>query len=803
MRPLNHSTLPYSCKATLTELSPFAVAQKRMYQKLSGGFCPVLLFMELILPPVMLLGLTIVKMEAPLYMKLSGYGGWPICNENEKHPCTQETPIECTAGQFGEMDVVDAAARAGIAGAKNMADSEVQTVVSTCESVSEFVFQPDPFFFTLAALHWAQDGGPKIALTASDPADIPKVRRFQQWVTQHWYPEQIMAEIPCVDLEIRDKGNLWRADRDRAERAEFGQYRHCANEVGIVTDDHAKTCWCDGRVRIGRQGHWSAWQNSTGWIECSQDVFGDPWPDVDYEDETGHNPTNDDMYCVCDDTWPVTVPDRDPNEWIPRGCSVDKCLDHGQDCCAPQAIHEVAHCSDGYQVKWIHQSCAGMQGEGWYQCCPPEPGSQGPGACHFMDAEERGGMMSSFTQVTKIYESSAAMNAHMRSEDYGAANLWGYDILAAIIFHKIPGDGSPGAPGEWDYTLMVNDSAAWGVVFERNVSRGWKYYEDLDEHAVRYDQSRYLTLQTLVDRYVIHKRNSDPNFDSDRALEAMFATSLRKGKQPWAPDWDRGSVNKTYLVEPLMWSPQFVQFAPLPVMGFHITLFYYYCDFALALLFILMFLDTMYTVVSTFISEKETRMREVLRIQGVTTFEFLASWGISYSIQFAGLNLMVTLVAVFPPIRWGTDDFGGIFSESGTPIVFLFFFLYSMAFVAKGFTISTFFSKARTGGMISCIIYLAGWFIQAALKYQPSSSTAKALLSFFSPVGCFAFGIELFQKLEESGAGGRLDTLEFQPEGANSLCLAWVMQLMLGQAAFYCVIGWYFDQVLPSQWGVK
>ena len=102
----------------------------------------------------------------------------------------------------------------------------------------------------------ARDGGPKLALTASDPADIPKVRKFQQWVTDHWYPEQHMPELPCVDLEIRDKGNLWRAKRDLAERAEYGQYRHCADELW-ESDMHGssrpETCWCDGRVRIGKQ----------------------------------------------------------------------------------------------------------------------------------------------------------------------------------------------------------------------------------------------------------------------------------------------------------------------------------------------------------------------------------------------------------------------------------------------------------------------------------------------------------------------------------------------------------------------
>jgi hypothetical protein len=121
------------------------------------------------------------------------------------------------------------------------------------------------------------------------------VRKFQEWVSERWYPEQRMPQIPCVDLEIRDKGNLWRSQYDRAKQAEFGSYVHCAeeireNELRMTHADDIKTCWCDGRVRIGKQDHWSGWHNNTGWVQCSQRVFGDPWPDVDYDDETGHNP---------------------------------------------------------------------------------------------------------------------------------------------------------------------------------------------------------------------------------------------------------------------------------------------------------------------------------------------------------------------------------------------------------------------------------------------------------------------------------------------------------------------------------
>ena len=235
--------------------------------------------------------------------------------------------------------------------------------------------------------------------------------------------------------------------------------------------------------------------------------------------------------------------------------------------------------------------------------------------------------------------------------------------------------------------------------------------------------------------------------------------------------------------------------------GFRITLFYYYSDFALALLFILMYLENMYTSVTTFIAEKETRMREVLRIQGVSTFEFIVSWFVSYVAQFAALNFIIACVCVFPMI--GTTGFGGIFSASPLLPVWWFLFLYSMSFVAKGFAMSCFFGKARIGGMISLIIYLSGWFIQAALKYQPSSAASKSLLAFASPVGAFAFGVELLSKLEEAGAGATWKNFDFRPDGATGLSFGEVLWLMFGQFIFYCLLGWYLDQVVPSQWGIK
>lgn len=150
-----------------------------------------------------------------------------------------------------------------------------------------------------------------------------------------------------------------------------------------------------------------------------------------------------------------------------------------------------------------------------------------------------------------------------------------------------------------------------------------------------------------------------------------------------------------------------MQLVPLPILGYHYSTFYALISFALALVFVLVYLDTKYTVVSTFIGEKETRMREVLKIQGISTLEFVCSWYISYAIQFALLNAVIAVCSGFPDVPTDSGEpLGGTFSKSSLSVLFVFYWLYSMAFVAKGLTISLFFDKSRTGGMIACIVFL-------------------------------------------------------------------------------------------------
>ena len=93
----------------------------------------------------------------------------------------------------------------------------------------------------------------------------------------------------------------------------------------------------------------------------------------------------------------------------------------------------------------------------------------------------------------------------------------------------------------------------------------------------------------------------------------------------------------------------------------------------------------------------------------MSTIEFIGSWYLSYAAQFGAFNLVFALATGYPG---GAPGEGGVFESSSFVLLFLLFFLYAMSFVAKGFLLAAFFGKARTGGLVSCIVFLAGWFLQ-------------------------------------------------------------------------------------------
>ena len=123
---------------------------------------------------------------------------------------------------------------------------------------------------------------------------------------------------------------------------------------------------------------------------------------------------------------------------------------------------------------------------------------------------------------------------------------------------------------------------------------------------------------------------------------------------------------------------------------------------------------SIYNAAQTFILEKETKVREGLRMQGVGNCTLVASWFASLGLQYFAMALLMAIackVSLF---------------ENGSFILLLplVYWLSLVSFMACAVAVHTLFNKAKTGGLFMV------WFLQVAFRCSsrgPSDSLALGL----------------------------------------------------------------------------
>ena len=390
--------------------------------------------------------------------------------------------------------------------------------------------------------------------------------------------------------------------------------------------------------------------------------------------------------------------------------------------------------------------------------------------------------VSSFADISHVHGggTSADMLQYLGSAEYGVT---GPKFAFAVVFHNIPGDGSAGAAGSWNYSIRMNytfgdtgSTKFWPV---RPLPRGISdYFQN------NYDMEGFKSIQLLFDRYIINKRA-----DISAAAVLAAAPEMLQGK---AIIQGESSQTREILAEPLRYAPQIVQVLPMPVHGFILNSFFEIVKAVFALVFLMMYMYPTFAMIATFIEEKESRVREGLRMMGVQNMSLILSWYILHFFLFLVLNV---ILMVF------TSQ--SIFEYSSASLILVFLQLYSCSAIAFAYMIHTFFDKARTGAIVGALVFNCCYFVYASTfdisagNLRPGGSLSVCLLS----PAAFSFGISLLALYEEAGVGAHWTSLS-QDVGAG-INLASVLTLLIFDTIMYTVLGWYLEQVLPKEFGVR
>ncbi|CAI5727256.1 unnamed protein product [Peronospora destructor] len=186
--------------------------------------------------------------------------------------------------------------------------------------------------------------------------------------------------------------------------------------------------------------------------------------------------------------------------------------------------------------------------------------------------------------------------------------------------------------------------------------------------------------------------------------------------------------------------------------------------------------------------EKETRIREVMKIMGLSNFTLLCSWCLTTALLATPLTFVIAAELkfgqVFPMTEYAT-------------LVFLFWAL-SLSIVSFSYFITPFFNKSRAASIASVLLWLV-LFIPFILVL--SKSNAIKYLGALAPPTAFALGIDDLVRHAQLGRGlaYALNIVETPFSVPSAFAMSWFLVL---DTFILVILGWYFDNVLPPEYGV-
>ncbi|XP_060256842.1 retinal-specific phospholipid-transporting ATPase ABCA4 isoform X2 [Ovis aries] len=210
---------------------------------------------------------------------------------------------------------------------------------------------------------------------------------------------------------------------------------------------------------------------------------------------------------------------------------------------------------------------------------------------------------------------------------------------------------------------------------------------------------------------------------------------------------------------------------------------------------IFMVLAWIYSVsmtVKSIVLEKELRLKETLKNQGVSNRVIWCTWFLD---SFSIMSMSICLLTIF-------IMHGRILHYSNPFVLFLFLLAFSIATIMQCFLLSTFFSRASLAAACSGVIYFTLYLPHILCFAWQDRITAdmKMAVSLLSPVA-FGFGTEYLARFEEQGVGLQWSNIGNSPMEGDEFSFLMSMKMMLLDAALYGLLAWYLDQVFPGDYG--
>ena len=208
--------------------------------------------------------------------------------------------------------------------------------------------------------------------------------------------------------------------------------------------------------------------------------------------------------------------------------------------------------------------------------------------------------------------------------------------------------------------------------------------------------------------------------------------------------------------------------------------------FMITIIIVVAYMAPLSLYVYRIVGEKESRIKETMKIMGLSETEYF----LSFFIQYLVISIIVSLINALL--------FKVTFSH--IPFHFLYFLilLWALDIFALVYFFQSFIDKKRIALILSLVIYFIMYCISLLCVFDKRSIFLKIILSIFPPVG-LNIGILLLNKFEYHFK--YFFNKDFTIQYNNySIEIMYIMFLI--DFFFYLLVGYYLENVLPHELGV-
>jgi hypothetical protein len=323
---------------------------------------------------------------------------------------------------------------------------------------------------------------------------------------------------------------------------------------------------------------------------------------------------------------------------------------------------------------------------------------------------------SDYHDTIMLFDDQAALDNYMTSKSYDNIGYASGKIAMAIVLYEVDQ-----ASATFDYSIRLNYSAyddgspTVDCLYGTNAAGNFnqfggdcqftysipttKYYTfDLfkpqqTEFMYGYGYSGYATLQQTVDKYIF-------SLYGDAKTDIKSSVSM------------------------------------MPTATYETDNFQYVISSVLGIFYMLSFLYPVSRTVRALVVEKETRVKEGMKMMGLTDTTYNLSWFITTTTQMTLVAALITLVT-------GST----VFEYSNKVLVFLYFEVFSLAAMNMCYLMATFFSRSKAASLLGPMIFFASFFPYYAVSDAQYAVGTKSATCLLAPA-CFALGANVYADFE-------------------------------------------------------